>query len=89
MIGHIFKYELPIIGEVFELKLPKDCVICDIQLQGSMIFLWAIVVTHAEFVTRKFLIVGTGWKLDDVELMYFMKTVQMPNGLVWHVFEVN
>lgn len=88
MLGHIFKYELPIIGEVFELKLPKDCTICDIQLQENVICLWAIVDTHAEFITHKFLIVGTGWKIDDVELLNYMKTIQMPNGLVYHVFQL-
>ena len=80
---------MPIIGEVFELKLPKDCAICDIQAQGNMICLWALIDCDAELVTRKFHIVGTGWNIDNVELMFYLKTVQMPNSLVYHVFEVN
>lgn len=88
MIGHIFKYELPVIGERFELNLPKDCAICDIQPQGESICMWAMVDIHAELETHAYMIVGTGWKLDDAENMYYVKTVVMPSGLVWHVFEV-
>lgn len=91
MIGHIFKYPIagsPLAGEVIELKLPKGCAVCDIQAQGGMVCLWAIVDIHAELETRKFKLIGTGWQIDDIEKIYFVKTVQMPEGYVWHVFEV-
>jgi len=86
MIGHIFKYELPLIGEPFQVQLPDGYAICDIQAQGNVICLWAMIDSHAPFITETFQIYGTGWKIDDVHLKEFLKTVVMPDGLVWHVF---
>ena len=88
MIGHVFKYEIPLIAAVIELQIPDNYAICDINNQGDSIFIWALVDVHAPLVINKFKIFGTGHKIDDVEGLYFLKTVHMPNGLVWHIFSI-
>jgi len=88
MIGHIFKYPIPDIGKVVEIELPEGYAICDINQQGGDLFLWAMVDTHAPLETIKFVVHGTGWKIDDAENLFFLQTVHMPSGLVWHVFTV-
>ncbi len=88
MIGHVFKYALPMYGEIMELELPKDCAICDVKHQDNGIYLWAMIDTHAAFEKRKFIIYGTGWQINDIEKLHFLKTIHAFDGLVWHVFEV-
>ncbi len=89
MIGHIFKYQIPISDNVVEIELPEHHQYCDIQEQGESIFLWCMVDIHAPLVKKKFRVFGTGHKIDNAEDYYFIKTVQMNNsGFVWHVFEV-
>ncbi len=87
MLAHIFKYEIPITDEIIELDMPDNNALCDIQAQGDKIMAWCVVDIHAKLVKRKFKVVGTGhqFKIDE---LYFLRTVQMPNGLVWHIFEV-
>lgn len=91
MIGHVFKYPINFqneTGKVIELNLPNNFAICDINHQDDCIFLWAMVDVHAPLEPYQFVVHGTGWKIDDVENLFFLKTVHMPNGLVWHVFAV-
>jgi len=91
MIGHVFKYALNFPGEagqVVTIEMPVDCAICDINHQGDCIFIWAMVDIHAPREQYKFVVHGTGWKIDDAENLFFLKTVHMPNGLVFHVFAV-
>ena len=88
MIGHIFKYKISGFGRIVEIELPQGYVIFDINQQGSGLFLWALIDIHAPMKTVKFVVHGTGWKIDDVENLFFLQTVHMPSGLVWHVFSV-
>ena len=87
MNSHIFKYELPIIAETIELRLPKRFKICDVNFQEDKIFIWAIIDVHSDLITRKFKIFGTGQLIENTENLSFLKTVHMPNGLVWNVFQ--
>ncbi len=89
MIGHIFKYELPLIGEIMELKLPEGMAVCEVHHQENKIYLWGMVDIHAPLETRQFVIFGTGWQIQNVSEMFYLKTVFMPDGLVWHIFEVS
>ena len=88
MIRHIFKYEIPLTDELIKIEMPEKSSICDINNQGDNLFLWAKVDIHAPLMTSKFKIFGTGHKIDNCEQLSFLKTVHMPNGLVWHVFAV-
>lgn len=88
MIGHVFKYEIPIADGILEVDMPDNCKICEVNCQGESLFIWAIVDIHAPFYTNKFMVFGTGHKIDNAEKLRFIKTVHMPSGLVWHVFAV-
>ena len=84
----IYKYELPLQDGIITVKLPKNSHICDINNQGDNIFLWVALHEEAEFEERYFKIYGTGHKIDHMEQLRFYKTLHMPNGLVWHIFEL-
>lgn len=51
------------------------------------LFAWAQVDTAAPTVIRQLVIVGTGWDNRDGKPGKHLGTVQMPSGLVWHVFD--
>ena len=86
MNKHIFKYELPITNYSIELELPKNYAICDIQSIDDKIYLWALIDIHQEKEKIYFKMFGTGHKILNFELLYFIKTVVMANKLVWHIF---
>jgi hypothetical protein len=88
MIAHIFKYEIPITDEIIAMELPDNYGLCDIQNQGDKIYMWCVIDIHAKLVKRFFKIVGTGHQITGIEALYFLRTIVLPNGLVWHIFEV-
>lgn len=85
----IYKYDISLEYKTV-LKLPTDSVILDLQLQNGKPVLW---VMHSDkpltFMSMDVFYVGTGWTLepeDKVDVNRFIKTLQMPSGLVWHFF---
>lgn len=88
MITHIFKYEIPITDEIIEMELPEYFILCDIQCVNNKIYMWGMIDIHAELVKRFFKIIGTGLQIKEVGDLLFLKTIIMPNGLVWHIFSV-
>ena len=88
MIAHIFKYEIPITDEVIVMELPENSALCDVNNQGDKIYMWFVVDVHVKLVKRYFKIIGTGHQITGIEGLCFLRTVHMPNGLVWHIFEV-
>lgn len=85
----IYKYSLPIQDGVITVKLPKNSHICDMNNQGDELFIWVAQSEGAELEDRYFRIFGTGHQIDNMDKMRFYKTQHMPNGLVWHLFELN
>jgi hypothetical protein len=88
MNAYIFKYEIPLTDEVFCMELPDNSALCDIRNQGDKLFMWCVVDIHVKMVRRYFKIVGTGHQITGIEHLTFLRTAHMPNGLVWHIFEV-
>ena len=86
-MSKIFKYELKVVDEQ-DLILPDGFKILSVQNQGERITLWALVddsaVCPKSHVT--FHIFGTGHLILDYIADNYVSTVQMGNGLVWHVF---
>lgn len=88
----IYKYPVSMIGvgEKFSLDMPRDCRILSVQEQNGKMTIWAMVDPAQPVVKIPFRIIGTGWKVDgtgdDPADLLFIDTVQMPDGLVWHVF---
>lgn len=88
LMNVIYKYNLPIQDGVITVKLPKNSHICDINNQGNDICIWAALEDGAELEERHFRIYGTGHKIEHMEKLRFYRTLHMPNGLVWHIFEI-
>ena len=92
----IFKYPLGMDihhNAVFEIEMPRNAKILDIQVQGSIPVLWAIVNPNKEKRKYSFHVFGTGFEMTDYEKKHYdyVKTVQTGhlNALVWHIFEVH
>jgi hypothetical protein len=88
MDAHIFKYEIPITDEIIAMEIPDNYALCEVGQQNGKLFMWCVVDIHANIIKRYFKIVGTGHKIEGIEHLSFLRTIQMPNGLVWHLFEV-
>ena len=87
----IFKYPVPIQGDIAYATMPKYAKILCVQMQNDVPTIWALHTDHPEpdYETRKFRIVGTGHQIsDDFETKSaYIGTVQ-DGSLVWHIFEV-
>ena len=87
----IFKYPIRINfhGDLQSLTLPKGSTILSAQAQNPNPVIWALVnpeETQEEHrVIRTF---GTGQTIDSLESSVYISTIQLPMGLVMHVFEV-
>ncbi len=83
----VYKYLIEI-GRITEIQLPVNTELLRIGEQGRSVFMWTIQDSDARggVTTRAFTIHGTGHHdiADDEE---YVGTVQMPSGMVWHVFE--
>lgn len=87
---NIFKYPLQITDEQ-TVVMPKESIILSAQYQEKedTICLWAIVETPVLFrPQRNIVIIGTGNPIHkNLDTLALIGTAQMPNGLVFHVFE--
>jgi len=85
----IFKYPLKLQDEqLIEMQQWAD--ILSVKNIGDELYLWAMVAVDAPKEERKIMITGTGHPIDPEILIggKHIDTVVMPNGLVWHIFEV-
>lgn len=93
----IYKYPLGMDihhNAVYEIEMPKAAKILDIQVQGNIPVIWAIVNPKKETRKYEFHVFGTGFEMQDYDKKHYeyVGTVQqanMVNTLVWHVFEVH
>jgi hypothetical protein len=76
----IYKYTL-----TSSVEMPQGAQILDIQMQGVLIQIWALVDTTAPMETRRFETLGTGWTVQ--EGLQHIKSLQ-DGSYVWHVFEI-
>lgn len=83
----IWKYQLERIGET-SISMPKGAEILNIGIQGNWLCLWALVDTEAEKESRCFMVYGTGWEIDNIELSYIDTFITEIGFFVWHFFEV-
>lgn len=68
-------------------SMPKGARILHVGEQYGELYAWAIVRPDATNVNYKFFVLGTGTPIGHLEMdVMFANTVQMSNGLVWHVF---
>ena len=80
----IYKYELPVDGDVI---IIKDTVVrfLDVQDQNGIPAIWAIVDLEKESEPIEIIAIGTGWELLP-GLGQYLGTAQDDFGFVWHYF---
>lgn len=82
----IHKYKLEING-TFSINMPIGAEILSIQEQSGHLYIWARVDPKRSTEVREFPTYGTGYITEAFNNELYIATVQMLNGLVWHVFE--
>ena len=87
-MGDIRVYKYQMLSRDCTIKMPLGARILSCQIQDRFPCLWAIVDTEQEQkVPRRFIGIGTGYKIpQDVELE-FIATIQTGELLVHHIFE--
>jgi hypothetical protein len=91
---HIYKYELPNLGETCDIETPLKLNICDINHQKDAnghdrIFMWACVDISSQMIKRTISVIGTGWEIDNPDKAQFLRTVHLPSGYVCHVLALH
>ena len=82
----IWKFSAPITDR-FQLVMPIGAKLLSVQLQNGDPQIWALVDPHADVERRTFAWVGTGLPVPvKAERAIFVGTVQLPSGLVFHLF---
>jgi len=83
---NVYKYTLDKLAT--KLMLPCSAVVVHVGEQQGDVQIWVEVdLSHAEQ-ERTFVIFGTGHNISDGDHSYLhMGSVQMSNGLVWHIYE--
>ena len=71
-------------------EMPRGAGVLSVGEQGNRLMVWAAVdEKENRFVTRRFMIVGTGHDWPQTHSIKFIGTVHAFNGvLVMHVFEI-
>ena len=84
----VYKYAIPFTDE-FKLRLPAGAQPLSAGEQHGEIQMWALVDPAAPSMERMFRLAGTGHPIDHAPgALLFVGTVQLRNGLVFHLFEV-
>jgi len=88
-MNKIYKYNIPLPTLVREWRLPlyNNSIVRHVGEQNGQVYIWVEIDEDFMFdiKERTFFIVGTGHYIDNNS--DFIGTVQMKNGLVWHVYE--
>lgn len=71
-------------------EMPKGAQVLSVGWDGGhLLSLWAKVLPEQEVEERQFVVLGTGWPIDEKRELKFIGTVsQAGNTLICHVFEV-
>ncbi len=85
MSQRIFKYPVEDNGGFAD--MPEGAVVLSVGEQLGTLTAWCLVDTDKRTVSRQFNVYGTGWNVSGVDPETYIGTVQMADGLVWHVFD--
>lgn len=83
----IFKYLIAITDRQ-DIKIPKGGKILSVQYQYPNTCVWVMVDELQPKESRSFEVFGTGHIIEPNETRQFLGTIQQPNGLVFHIFEI-
>ena len=87
----VYKYPIPVLGQLVTLALPKGYEIVGYGHQGDpqTCFVWAVVDVDVEkLVEATFAVYGTGHDIPEAFLVPEAVVNLHPMPLVWHVFRV-
>ena len=86
----IYKYPLQTIG-ISDVQMPGGgtAKMLYVGEQDNVLYVWAEVDTDFDLQEVKIEVIGTGWDIDDTLRRDYISTVQMRNGLVWHIYRVH
>lgn len=95
-MSEIWKFTMT--GPETAFRMPFGSTVLSVGIQEDDIVIWAEVDIPSAAVTRRFAAYNTGVELPGFVRIdargiagtrAFVGTVQMPSGIVWHIFEVN
>jgi hypothetical protein len=94
MPTQIYRYEVPVNGDVKELELRGRVLSAQMEYWDSAmtdgeprIIFWALHHDEAEAITRRFMAIGTGWALPE-NAWHLGTAPRGSDDLVWHLVEV-
>lgn len=83
----VHEYELSMTEDIQTFNMPKSNNILKFGEQEGKVMMWVDIRTECDIETLiKLQIIGTGHDIGDYPAVY-LDTVQMSNGLVWHIYE--
>lgn len=100
MAGRVWKFDVPPFEEMraegkasaFEIEMPASASILHAADQGGCVELWAFVDDEAELQERRFILVGTGHEIPELDADQAREHVgtvlTMGGAFVWHIFEI-
>ena len=74
------------IEDIQTIQVPKDSQLLSVQEQRGALTVWYFFQCATEFKYWTFEIIGTGNYGPKADDSFFVSTVQMSSGLVWHVW---
>ena len=81
----VFKYRIEPIEEP-TIQLPRGARFLHVGEQDDELYVWALVDSSQPWHTLELVVIGTGWGHKSTNIGPHIGTVQMRNGLVFHVF---
>jgi hypothetical protein len=87
MTATIWKFPFEI-GDEVSIQMPEGSHVLDVQMQGEVPCIWALVNPENPLEPRTFLVRGTGHNAEGIDGALHVGTFQMMFGaIVLHVFE--
>lgn len=80
----VWKFEIPIQDEA-SIVAPEECRVLTVGEQNGKLMMWAVVDIDSPKRVHRVIVAGTGHRLPN-DVNQYCGTVQMKDGLVWHVF---
>ena len=85
----ILKYEIELSDRPTDIALPRGSYFCHAGEQHERLFTWWVVVDYPISDSHRIRIMGTGEPFPEGFGYRFLATVQMNDGLVWHLLTVS
>lgn len=86
-MNSVWKFPLPIVDDV-TIEMPQGARVLHVETQFDSAQMWALVDPNQPLVQRRFKVVGTGHRHEDMDTWHYIGTFPMfGGGLMWHVFE--